>query len=503
MNQINENIKKNKFSIILGDQIYEICTELRIKGKELEKTNKDDLDKFFSSIRLASCREDGELGLPCRIKILELLEIRLMGWRNNLSHARYYARKERELEELKNENLFINTFQSKTNSCTSSTNSISPKFINNNNEINNLYSKQNFVSNKNSPQSPQQQHRPLSIDNSASDFHSTIPLFPAQFNIPPPSLPPPTCLIDPTVDNNTGMARPASFFFIPSQTGTFVPVPPAITGFNPTENLGMFSSPPPPFKFIPPNFFKENNSLNNTNRNINVAEYGVSEFELLQPKIKSTPNLFREEIQIRNSDSGKVMGVKGRRVALIEELSNTVISFQKVDPKCQNRQLTIIAEAQNAIENAKSLIAETIERNISPNRKVFKHEEDKIISIPPGDKKNKMVIKEQFKIIRENEGSLKIASNDAALLNLAQEAVNECLKQISVKAITTYKSPQNQLEDKEIKSNSETTLSNKESKYVYDRDAMMKIRKMVQNSPSILAEASQQLLNNDLDILCL
>uniref|UniRef100_A0A914LRF7 Uncharacterized protein n=1 Tax=Meloidogyne incognita TaxID=6306 RepID=A0A914LRF7_MELIC len=93
MNQINENIKKNKFSIILGDQIYEICTELRIKGKELEKTNKDDLDKFFSSIRLASCREDGELGLPCRIKILELLEIRLMGWRNNLSVKKFFKNK--------------------------------------------------------------------------------------------------------------------------------------------------------------------------------------------------------------------------------------------------------------------------------------------------------------------------------------------------------------------------------------------------------------------------
>jgi len=29
-----------------------------------------------------------------------------------------------------------------------------------------------------------------------------------------------------------------------------------------------------------------------------------------------------------------------------------------------------------------------------------------------------MINKEQFKIIRENEGSLKIASNDAALLNV-------------------------------------------------------------------------------------
>ena len=33
---------------------------------------------------------------------------------------------------------------------------------------------------------------------------------------------------------------------------------------------------------------------------------------------------------IRNADSGKLMGVKGRRVALVEQLSGSVISFQKV-----------------------------------------------------------------------------------------------------------------------------------------------------------------------------
>uniref|UniRef100_A0A1I8BCY9 FLYWCH-type domain-containing protein n=1 Tax=Meloidogyne hapla TaxID=6305 RepID=A0A1I8BCY9_MELHA len=113
------------------------------------------------------------------------------------------------------------------------------------------------------------------------------------------------------------------------------------------------------------------------------------------------------------------MGVKGRRVALIEELSNTVISFQKVDPKCQNRQLTIIAEAQNAIECAKSLIADTIERNISPNRKPVKNEVNDIAN-PTGDKKNKTLIdcnEGQYKIIRDNDGYLKIASNDPSLLN--------------------------------------------------------------------------------------
>lgn len=102
---------------------------------------------------------------------------------------------------------------------------------------------------------------------------------------------------------------------------------------------------------------------------------------------KIISNQVREEVTIRNSDSGKgannaerinarlpfphptlVMGVKGRRVALIEEISKTVISFQKVDPKCKERQLTIIADQKEAIECAKRLIAETIERNVSPER---------------------------------------------------------------------------------------------------------------------------------------
>ena len=89
----------------------------------------------------------------------------------------------------------------------------------------------------------------------------------------------------------------------------------------------------------------------------------------------------REEMTIRNSDSGKgthpsdkmpshfqVMGVKGRRVALIEAISKTVISFQKVDPKCKERLLTIIADTPEAIECARRLIADTIERNVSPER---------------------------------------------------------------------------------------------------------------------------------------
>lgn len=62
------------------------------------------------------------------------------------------------------------------------------------------------------------------------------------------------------------------------------------------------------------------------------------------------------------------MGVKGRRVALVEELSHTVISFQKVEPKSKERILTITGSTNDSIQEAKNLIEKTIRRNISPIR---------------------------------------------------------------------------------------------------------------------------------------
>ena len=82
------------------------------------------------------------------------------------------------------------------------------------------------------------------------------------------------------------------------------------------------------------------------------------------------------------------MGVKGSRVKQIEELSGTVISFQKnptptgavtsttpdsVEVTAQTasnkvRELTILGASHQAIEHAKHLIYTTIQRNISPTR---------------------------------------------------------------------------------------------------------------------------------------
>ncbi|KAG1686336.1 Eukaryotic translation initiation factor 4E-binding protein Mextli [Nymphon striatum] len=104
-------------------------------------------------------------------------------------------------------------------------------------------------------------------------------------------------------------------------------------------------------------------------------------------------NYFKDEIMIRNSDSGKVMGIKGRRVHLIEELSDTIISFQRVAQGVKERRVQITGPHEEAIgggtgdycieniphhtlhdENvyrvwsAKHLIEDTIRRNASPVR---------------------------------------------------------------------------------------------------------------------------------------
>merc|ERR1711962_671131 len=77
-------------------------------------------------------------------------------------------------------------------------------------------------------------------------------------------------------------------------------------------------------------------------------------------------NYYKDEVVIRNADSGKVMGLKGRRVHMIEELTETIISFQRVVPGARERLVQITGPALENILQAKSLIEDTIRRNQSP-----------------------------------------------------------------------------------------------------------------------------------------
>ncbi|RZF33982.1 hypothetical protein LSTR_LSTR006898 [Laodelphax striatellus] len=79
-------------------------------------------------------------------------------------------------------------------------------------------------------------------------------------------------------------------------------------------------------------------------------------------------NYCKDELVIRNSDSGKVMGIKGRRVHMIEELSETIISFQRVNPGKKERLVQIIGPNEEKILHARHLIEDTIRNNASPVR---------------------------------------------------------------------------------------------------------------------------------------
>lgn len=138
-----------------------------------------------------------------------------------------------------------------------------------------------------------------------------------------------------------------------------------------------------------------------------------------KPKVKVSQNKvpqFREEMVIRNSDSGKIMGVKGRRVAVVEELSKTIISFQKVDPKSKDRTLTITGSTQESIDHAKRLIEQTIRRNVSPCREknvTEKGEEDDL----------------GISIETTQDGILKLSCADPQVLQAAQAALSDYLNQ--------------------------------------------------------------------------
>ncbi|VDM94509.1 unnamed protein product, partial [Onchocerca ochengi] len=158
---------------------------------------------------------------------------------------------------------------------------------------------------------------------------------------------------------------------------------------------------------------------------IDVEAWAKANKQLQQTKLKvKTPQSrvpqLREEMIIRNSDSGKIMGVKGRRVAVVEELSKTVISFQKVDSKCKDRTLTITGSNQESIDYAKRLIEQTIRRNVSPNR-------NEINGTEVDDNDDDDV---GISIETTQDGTLKLSCADPQVLQAAQAALSEYLTKV-------------------------------------------------------------------------
>lgn len=201
-----------------------------------------------------------------------------------------------------------------------------------------------------------------------------------------------------------GGPNPGGIFFIPA----------ASTWMNPLMPL-----PPNPFlphSMIPPDhqMFLRQRSLNNK-----------------KPNLMNKTLQLRHEMIIRNSDSGKIMGVKGRRVAAVEQLTNTVISFQKVDAKSKERTLTITASTMEDIERAKDMIIDTIRRNMSPIRTDMSMPPPMPIpsSTPqqnPEDEEDDE--DEDIKLEQTSDGKLTFHCDDPELLAAAQEALSAYLR---------------------------------------------------------------------------
>uniref|UniRef100_A0A1I7YYW9 KH domain-containing protein n=1 Tax=Steinernema glaseri TaxID=37863 RepID=A0A1I7YYW9_9BILA len=384
MNQINSSVKAGEFTSQLANAIFLLCQALKTSGQHLEQTHKNELNAVFVSLRQACCRDSGQLGTPCRLKIMELVELRAMGWRPSFAHTQYYLNRPEHLSNA------------------SSTNS------------------------NNTPE-------PTSTPVSAPPF-GAVPLNPFTQYVPPSPAAAPMFL--PELHQNAGVhqnpLQAPSFYLIPAGAGgwsrpTMVPASTA-AAMNPLGGgllpPGLGTNPAIPSPLDLDLAWMAHNSLN-INKQLplkNQAKFTANMLNVVQ-KVASAakPLQLREEFTIRNCDSGKIMGVKGRRVAVVEELSKTVISFQKVDPKSRDRTLTITGSTPESIEHAKKLIQETIRRNVSPNRsdsneKAAESDDD---DDGPG-----------ISIETTKDGTLKLCCDDPQVLQAAQAALSEYLNRV-------------------------------------------------------------------------
>ncbi|KAG0433588.1 hypothetical protein HPB47_019771, partial [Ixodes persulcatus] len=87
----NGNLDKTTFS-----QIVHVCNLLKLKGAIIESSFKEQVDCYFVTLRNAS--RDERLDAMDRLRLLEVIELRAMGWESNENLEEYYKRKYTELE---------------------------------------------------------------------------------------------------------------------------------------------------------------------------------------------------------------------------------------------------------------------------------------------------------------------------------------------------------------------------------------------------------------------
>jgi len=77
-------------------QLQLVAANLKISGPTLEISHKDQMDKLNHSL-MAACRSDS-IDLVARVHMLELIELRSMGWQPNENVTNYYKQKLAQIE---------------------------------------------------------------------------------------------------------------------------------------------------------------------------------------------------------------------------------------------------------------------------------------------------------------------------------------------------------------------------------------------------------------------
>lgn len=355
MDTICKMVKTNQFTPQLNSSVFQLYDYLKEHGESMEATNRNELNQVFIAIRQACCRDAGQLGTPCRLKMMELIELRALKWRPSLSHSQYYVGKSQQQHA-------TTTPQAQPVPQVTPVTIPPPSFT-----------------------PPSRSH--LSTPASAPPF-GAVAMNPFTFAMRPHASPvSPAEMFAAAAAANTPPSP--SYYLIPAgghhhHHAAFLQSP-TLAG------AGLLPTPPPgpqamfhsgahlvatPTGFLSPAHHLALNPFAAAAGLAAAAAAAAAAAESKKAQLAGFPQptkipgktQFRDEVVIRNSDSGKIMGVKGRRVSIIEELSQTIISFQKVAQNAKERTLTLTGPNEESLLHAKLLIEDTIRRNVSPTR---------------------------------------------------------------------------------------------------------------------------------------
>jgi len=265
-------VRANQLTSNLAEQILRVCEQLKHVGQHMDTHHANAMNNVFASMRQACCRDVDTLGMACRVKIMETIELRAMGW---YCQPPYHPSPPQTGRKTSGANRFPG------------------------------------------------------IRSSAPNMGNTVPMSAPPYNGMP---------------MNGFYLVPANGFTPPGQW------PPGGPPMFTPVSAAPWSAPSNWPRTPGSGHFKPTKKMSSQH----ISSTGKDE------------EILRVEMLIRNMDSGKIMGVRGRRVSAVEQMTNTIISFEQVPAGQPHRTLTINGGTKEEIDHARRLIAQTIERNASP-----------------------------------------------------------------------------------------------------------------------------------------